>query len=103
MVKDIIIDTEEGDLIFTNGDLTVKNSDEQHAILVVNTMAGAWKQYPVCGVGIAQYLGSTGKALELKRNMSVQLIADGFSNVEVNVREITMDSIDYYINGERLS
>ena len=101
MVKDIIID-DSGDLVFTNGDFTIKNSDSQHAILVVNTMAGAWKQHPTCGVGITNYLASQGKSLELKRKMSVQLQGDGFVNVEVNVRAITTDSIDYYINGNRL-
>ena len=101
MTKDIIID-DLGDLVFTDGDFTIKQSDEQHAILVINLSAGSIKQYPVCGVGVAQYLGSSGKVLELKRNMSVQLLNDGFTNVEVTISSISNESVDYYINAERL-
>jgi len=101
MTKDIIID-DDGDLIFADGDFTIKNSEEQHAVLVINLSAGSLKQFPTCGVGIAQYLGSSGKSLELKRNMSVQLLNDGFTNVEVTITSISDQSVDYYINADRL-
>ncbi len=100
MVKDIIID-DFGDLVFSNGDLKVGDSDPQHAVLLVNTMAGSWKQYPTAGVGIIQYLGSSGQDANLKRVITVQMEADGFSNVDVTVIDSGGGNYNYDINANR--
>lgn len=102
MVKDIIID-DEGDLVFTSdGDFTVKSSDEQHVVLLFNTALGSWKQWPLVGIGIQSYLGSSGQSLQIKRLATLQLQADGYRNVDVTIID-TPESPNYYVNAERAS
>jgi len=100
MAKDIIID-DYGDLVFLNGDFKVGVSDEQHAILIINTNAGSWKQSPLVGVGIIKYSASSGTAQALKKEIIKQMQADGFVNIEVTLRGSDSDTYDYYINASR--
>lgn len=102
MVKDILIN-DEGDLSFKDGDFNFGDSDEQHVILIVNTMAGSWKQFPTCGVGIINYSASSGQSLPLKSLIYNQLQLDGFSNVDVKLNATSTDNYDYYINATRLT
>lgn len=102
MVKDILIN-DEGDLSFKDGDFNFGDSDEQHVILIVNTMAGSWKQSPTCGVGIIRYSASSGQSLALKSLIYNQLELDGFSNVDVKLNATSTDNYDYYINATRLT
>lgn len=94
-VKDIIL--LDGDLHIVNGDFNVKESDSQHIELIIDSWIGSWKQYPLCGVGIENYIKSSGQSLALKRNIAVQLEADGFTEVDVyvspyDILDITVDA-----------
>lgn len=100
MVKDIILD-DLGDLLFDNGDFKIAESDQQHCVLIINTYAGNWKQAPLCGVGIMQYLASSGQSATLKRSINVQLKADGYINTEVVLKENSSGQYDYYLTAER--
>jgi hypothetical protein len=100
MVKDIILD-EFGDLSFENGDFKISDSDQQHCILLINTNVGSWKQYPLCGVGINQYLASSGKTASLKRSIILQLQADGYVKVDVILKQNTSGEFDYSLTAER--
>ena len=100
MIQDILLD-DFGDLTFADGDLAFGDSDIQHVILIVNTMAGSWKQFPTCGVGIIQYSASSGKSFLLKSSIATQLEADGFANIEVTLKATDNDTYDYYINANR--
>jgi len=91
MVKDITLG-DLGDLDIVNGDFSVKDSDQQHVILIINTFVGNWKQYPLLGVGILNYLASSGKTQELKRNIGLQLESDGYKVNEI----ILTQSGEYY-------
>ena len=98
MVKDIILDDSNDLVINSLGDFDVKDSDQQHVVLIINTFLGHWKQSPFLGVGIIRYLNSSGQQQVLKRNITVQMIADGYS-----VREIILkDNELYYIDANRL-
>lgn len=99
MIKDISID-DSGDLIFSDGDFAVRASDEQHVVLIVNTSIGSWKQYPLVGVGLRQYLGSSGQIQTIKRNISLQLESDGYSDVAVKLGQ-SGENITYSINANR--
>lgn len=101
MAKDIILD-DSGDLEFSNGDIVVKTSDEQHAVLIVNTKVGSWKQKPLVGVGINDYLGSSGLNLKLKRNILIQMQADGFSNVDVTLISDSNGLVNYGLTADRI-
>ncbi len=99
MVKDIILD-ENNDLIINQfGDFDVKESDQQHVVLIINTFQGNWKQYPLLGVGIINYLRSSGQQQVLRRNITVQMIADGYQVNEI----ILKDNAIYYIDAKRIT
>lgn len=98
MVKDIILDDDNDLVINALGDFDVKDSDQQHVVLLINTYLGQWKQFPFLGVGIIQYLNSSGQQQVLKRAITVQMIADGYA-----VRDIIIkDNALYYIDANRV-
>lgn len=97
-VKDIILD-DDNDLVVKNGDFLVRESDEQHIVLIINTFVGDWKLFPFCGVGIIRYVSSSGQQQTLRRAIEVQLQADGFSKPNV----VLKDNAIYYIDTERVN
>jgi hypothetical protein len=97
-VKDIILD-DDNDLIVKNGDFLVRESDEQHIVLIINTFVGDWKLFPFCGVGIIRYISSSGQQQTLRRSIEVQLQADGYDKPEVLLR----DNAIYSINTKRVN
>lgn len=100
MIKDIILD-DLGDLEIKNGDFYVADSDQQHVILIINTQVGDWKQYPTLGVGIINYLASSGKTAELKRSISLQLTADGYKVNDVVLTQ-SGETYEYSIDAYRI-
>lgn len=96
-VKDFTL-SEELDVIIENGDFKVSDSDTQHIELVLRTFTGAWKQFPLVGMGIDRDLASSGKQQVIKRNMQNQLELDGY-----NVKEIKLlGNAQYFINAIRI-
>lgn len=83
MRKDLTLDTETGDLVFTNGDLAIGDSDEQNAQLILDAEKGEYKEYPQVGVGLRKYLKSTGREREMRREIAVQLELDGYANASI--------------------
>ncbi|MBN9293734.1 MAG: hypothetical protein J0G96_07135 [Flavobacteriia bacterium] len=89
MAKDIIIAD-----IFKNGDFNVDYSDEQHINHVITSAPGHFKQHPLIGVNILQYVNapmSPKIAAELERNIQLQLEADGAKNIKVSVNTATTE------------
>jgi hypothetical protein len=84
MVKDIKM--VDDDLLFVNGDFVADFSDLQHQDDIIKESKGAYKQYPLLGVGAIAYLGATGAALPFKREIQVNLEADNYL-----VETITLD------------
>lgn len=99
MVKDVILDDSNDLSITDNGDFSILDSDQQHVILIINTYFGQWKQSPFLGVGIIRYLNSSGQQNVLKRNITVQMIADGYKVNDI----ILKDNQLYYIDAIRLN
>jgi hypothetical protein len=98
-VKDIILD-DDLDLLITDGDLTVSYSDEQHMLIIVNTSVGSFKQAPLMGVGITQYISSSGQTDALRRSINIQLAADGYKVNEVAITGLN-ETFEYSIDAER--
>lgn len=98
MVKDIILD-DGYDLTIKDGDFLIRESDEQHIILLINTFVGDWKLFPFCGVGIIRYLSSSGQQQTLRRAIEVQLQSDGYSKPEV----VLKDNAIYYLDAKRVN
>ena len=76
MRTDILLDA-DGDLLITDNDVTIGNSDNQHAQLILNTKKGDWTQYLNVGVGIMQYLKGSFDG-EGRRNVRLQMESDGY-------------------------
>lgn len=98
-VKDITIDN-DFDLIIENGDFKVSESDMQHIQLICITGLGHWKQYPLQGVGIEQYIASSGQTEALKRAINIQLAADGYKVSDIVISGSNENFI-YSIDAER--
>lgn len=92
---------DDGDLVFSGGDLKIDLSDKQHIKDIINSNTGWWKQFPLVGVGIDYYLNSSGKDQQLEREIKIQLIADGYS-VERPIVTRTVDSFTIQPNADRL-
>ena len=99
MVQDILLNDSD-DLSIVDGDFNVGDSDEQHAILIVNTAPGSWKQFPVVGVGIGAFIGSSGQTATIKRRINVQMEKDGYANIQVSIVE-DGNSYNYYLSANR--
>lgn len=83
MAKDFLDDS-NGDIAIVAGDLAIGFSDEQHVqdILVANK--GEYKQHPLVGVGIANYLKSPislKSRRKLEKEISLQLEADSARSI----------------------
>lgn len=97
-VKDIIL--EDYDLVIENGDFKLSSSDMQHIELICVTNLGDWKQYPLQGVGIENYISSAGQTDALKRTISIQLAADGYKVNQILVKG-TNETFEYSIDAVR--
>lgn len=75
------------DLLIQAGDFAIAESDPQHIADTINAFPGWWKENPADGVGIFQYMNSTGQEQTLKKNLIIQLKSDGYtvSNPVVDV------------------
>ena len=82
-VKDFATDN-DNNFILSGGDFTIIESDEQHIVDIVNSSQGSWKEYPLCGVGIDNYLNSGVNQQFLTNEIKVQLTRDGFGSVQVD-------------------
>jgi predicted translin family RNA/ssDNA-binding protein len=73
---DLILTT-HNDLLFTNNDVTIGESDNQHARLLFATKKGDWTQFPNAGINIVQYLKGVFDG-EARRNVRLQMEGDSY-------------------------
>jgi hypothetical protein len=97
MVKDFKTDT-DGDLFISSGDLAIFESDSQSIVDIITSNNGDWKEYPLCGVGIDNYINSNSSQQFLTNDIKTQLTNDGFGNVDViydnnNSLNFTIDAV----------
>lgn len=79
-VKDIDLE-DDLDLRIVDGDFKVAESDQNHVVVILKSYLGAFKQFPLVGLGIDRYEAASISTQVLKRDIQVQLGADGY-NVE---------------------
>lgn len=93
--KDIALD-KDGDLLFSNGDFKIVESDQQHIVDIINENEGAYKQFPLVGVGINKYLNASNANNILLKNIKKQLEADGYhvNNILFNNNDLTDIEVD---------
>jgi hypothetical protein len=68
----------DNDLLFFEGDLVIVESDQQHVIDTCNAFVGWWKEFPLDGVGIGNFIKSAGGAQQLARKVKIELENDGY-------------------------
>lgn len=95
--KDIDLD-DDLDLRIVDGDFVIAESDQNHIINIIKATKGGFKQFPLLGVGIDQYIGAPLIQQILKREISVHLESDNYRVNEIKV----LNSDDYYIDAERI-
>jgi hypothetical protein len=99
MVQDIqLIDY---DLVIENGDFNFIESEQQETDLLLNTFIGNWKQYPLVGIGILNYLAGPISSNQLETLIKEQMIADGFTVQSIDVKGSTLDSIKINVLAHR--
>jgi hypothetical protein len=76
------------DLLIDNGDFAIGESDEQHIVDTINAFPGWWKEDAPDGVGLLQYIRSSGKQQEIARSVKLQLQSDGY---QVSNPTVTID------------
>ena len=78
---DIMLDS-DGDLK-TDGDFQISESTLQHQQDIIETNAGEWKEFPILGVGIQNYLHAERPEQELQKEIGTQISSD-----KMNVKSI---------------
>lgn len=79
----------DNDLYIINGDFAISMSDEQHVSDTLTGFPGWFKQFPTDGVGILQYLNSSGQEQTLERSARIQLSSDGYKmgNPDITIQD----------------
>lgn len=80
----------DGDLKIANGDFMIGDADADHVEDIISSSQGEWKEFPLVGVSIDQYLNSAGQENEISRQVRLQLSGDGYSQLGV----ITTRNVD---------
>lgn len=101
-VKDINVD-ESYNITTRNGDFEVLDSDKTHINLILRSYINAFKEFPLVGVGIDQYLASSGSEQLIKRNITVQLNNDNYKVNSINRKlNVDIDQYEFYIDAARI-
>jgi hypothetical protein len=67
------------DLVTRDGDFAIAESDEQHVADTINAFPGWWKENPADGVGVFQFMNSSGMEQEISRSVKINLQSDGYT------------------------
>lgn len=78
-MTDILL-TDDGDLLFENGDLAVGDSVVQHQRELLHQAVGDNRYAPTTGVGVAGYLLDTDTG-ELQSRIRSELVRDGLPGI----------------------
>lgn len=89
MRQDILLDANKN-VLMRNGDFVIGESDQQNIELILSTNPNDWKESPVVGAALIKSLGGDINGF-VKRNVTVQLEADGYVLEEINEKENGID------------
>ncbi len=80
MRKDLLLD-DDFDLLISNGDLVVGESDTQHKQLILMSAPGEWRQHPLLGCNLKLWLNApldSERIVKMKSTINKQLESDGY-------------------------
>ena len=100
---DLATDT-DGDILIDpiTGDFKILPSDKQHVSDILQSFAGWWKQFPLLGVGVMNFVNSSGQNDNLSRLIKINLQSDGYSNIASTVVSLDINDIQIQINADRV-
>ena len=84
----------DADFIMLNGDFAPIDPSNLYIERILVSSPGHWKQFPLVGVGIFNYLQGTQSSQVLQRNISQQLESDVFQKPLVDVSNFPTIVID---------
>lgn len=73
------------ELIESNGDFLLTESDNKLIAVTVQSGKGEFKEFPLHGIGIFNYLNSNINKQSLERIIKTGLKSDGYGSVNVNL------------------
>ena len=84
------------DLEIKNGDFSIGDTDQQNIELILLSHKGAFKEYPILGAGITDYLKSPEiiSRLRLENEINNQLEYDNFNVKDLDVNDLQNIHID---------
>lgn len=74
-MKDIRLN-QDNDLKFSNGDFDIDKSEMQEVSLILQSTQGEWKEHPILGPNLYQYLKSKADKIAIERQMRIHLALD---------------------------
>jgi hypothetical protein len=87
MNQDIIVDpNDNNDLVVAGGDFYVEFSDFQHIAHIVEADAGQYKQWPLLGFGIRNYINGAFDG-PVRRRLQLQLESDNHRAREIRFQD----------------
>lgn len=95
VLRDCTFSVDDND--FTSGD-----PENNYIAYIVLSSPGHWKEFPVVGVGIYNYLQGTQSPQVLQRNIGVQLKNDIFTNPLIDVKSfptIVINNVKIEVDG----
>ena len=100
MKIDIQIDNNTNDLVIQNGDFVIAEADKTQAKFIILASKGEIRQYPLLGVGINRFIGSSIGADILFNTVKNELLSDGLSLDSFNLKNNSGGNveIDFKLN-----
>lgn len=92
----------ERDFQVFNDDFLAGDADNQTIERIILSSPGHWKEFPIIGIGIWNYLQGTQSSQVLARDISVQLKADIFPKPYVDVSRwptVIINNTTFELNG----
>lgn len=74
-MKDILLD-ENNDIKILNGDFDIGESEMQEVVLILQSVQSEWKETPVLGPNLYQYIKSKADKISIERQMRIHLALD---------------------------
>lgn len=83
-MKDVLLN-DSNDLQIENGDFVVGNSDKQNVKLIVDSFKGEFKEFPLIGFGVLNYIKTNISEMKFKRDLKIQLEKDNYKNPNIDL------------------
>ena len=101
-MTDVLLD-ETGDLQIVNGDFAIGDSTPQEVQNIVMSYPGWWKQYPLVGCAVPNYLNSPATGQQMVNIIKQQLKLDGKTVSTITSSTGADGTLTINVNGQSIS